>query len=281
MRRPRGPAARAAARFARVGPTPHLAGRAVAMVALVVLLAACGSAPSSGSGPPGASPGPLSGTVTVDAAASLKEAFTTLASQFEAAHPGTKVVLNFGPSSGLAAQITAGSPADVFASASTTVMDRVVAAGDASSPTTFARNVMEVVVPSTNPAGVTGLADLARSGVKVALCQPAVPCGSVAAKVFANAGITVTPVSEELDVKSVLTKVILGEVDAGVVYVTDVRAAGAKVSGIEIPPTANASTSYPIATLTAAANPRAAAAFTRLVLSPAGQRVLAEAGFTR
>jgi molybdate transport system substrate-binding protein len=223
----------------------------------------------------------LSGTVNVFAAASLKEAFTKIGTQFEAAHPGTKVVFNFGPSSGLATQINQGAPADVYASASTKTMSQVVDSGQATSPSDFASNVMEIAVPVKNPAGITALSDLARSGVKVALCQAAVPCGATAAKVFTNAKLTVTPVTQEVDVKAVLTKVTLGEVDAGVVYVTDVRAAGAKVKGIEIPADVNASTKYPIATLTKAPNKATAQAFTDYVLSAEGASVLTAAGFAK
>ncbi len=215
------------------------------------------------------------------AAASLKEAFTTLGRQFEAAHPDTVVVFNFGPSSGLATQIIGAAPADVFASASTKNMDQVVKAGAAASSTHFASNVMEIAIPPKNPGNVTQLADLAKSSVKVALCQSAVPCGVTAAKVFTNAKLAVTPVTQELDVKAVLTKVSLGEVDAGMVYVTDVRAAGAKVTGIVIPADVNASTKYPIATLTKAPNKDTAQAFTDYVLSPAGARVLIADGFAK
>jgi molybdate transport system substrate-binding protein len=217
----------------------------------------------------------------VFAAASLKESFTTLGQQFEAAHPGTKVVFNFGPSSGLATQITAGAPADVFASASTKNMDQVVKAGAAASPTDFASNVMQIAVPPKNPANVTALSDLAKPAVKVALCQKAVPCGVTAVKVFTKAKLTVTPVTQEVDVKAVLTKVTLGEVDAGVVYVTDARAAGAKVKGIVIPADVNASTKYPIAILTKAPNKATAQAFTDDVLSPGGSAILTAAGFAR
>jgi molybdate transport system substrate-binding protein len=221
------------------------------------------------------------GTVNVFAAASLKGAFTTLGQQFEAAHPGTRVVFNFGPSSGLATQINAGAPADVYASASTRTMKQVVDGGQAASPTDFASNEMEIAVPVRNPAGVTALSDLARAGVKVAVCQSAVPCGATAAMVFTKARLTVTPVTEEVDVNAVLTKVTLGEVDAGVVYVTDVRAAGAKVKGIEIPADVNASTRYPIATLTAAPNKATAQKFTDYVRSADGTSVLSAAGFAK
>ena len=249
-----------------------------------LLLAGCGSS-SAAPASPATSPGrvssspALSGTINVFAAASLQEAFTTLGQQFEAAHPGTEVVFNFGPSSGLATQITAGAPADVFASAGTQNMDQVVRAAAATSPTDFASNTMEIAVPDKNPAGVTGLSDLVKPGLKVALCQIAVPCGATAAKVFTNARLAVTPVTQEIDVKAVLTKVTLGEVDAGVVYVTDVRAAGGKVQGIQIPANVNASTAYPIATLTQAPNKATASAFTEYVLSAGGARVLATDGF--
>ena len=251
-----------------------------------LLLAGCGSSSTTGGSPvtssaPVASSPALSGTVNVFAAASLKEAFTKIGTQFEAAHPGTKVVFNFGPSSGLATQINQGAPADVYASASTKTMSQVVDSGQATSPSDFASNVMEIAVPVKNPAGITALSDLARSGVKVALCQAAVPCGATAAKVFTNAKLTVTPVTQEVDVKAVLTKVTLGEVDAGVVYVTDVRAAGAKVKGIEIPADVNASTKYPIATLTKAPNKATAQAFTDYVLSAEGASVLTAAGFAK
>lgn len=265
----------------------------VAGVAATLALASCGStatpaapgpAGRAASGPSGSAAGTastvaLSGTVTVFAAASLQETFTTLAKQFSAAHPGVTVTPSFGASSSLAQQIDQGAPADVFASASQTTMDQVVQAGGATSAKAFAKNVMEIAVPPANPAAVTGVGDLAKTGVKVALCQAQVPCGSVAAKVFANAKVTVTPVTQEADVKAVLTKVQLGEVDAGVVYVTDVKAAGAKVTGIKIPDSVNASTSYPIAALTQAPNPAAAAAFVAYVLSAPGQAVLQAGGF--
>jgi len=251
-----------------------------------LLLVGCGSSSTPPASPatspaPASSSSALAGTVNVFAAASLQEAFTTLGQQFEAAHPATKVVFNFGPSSSLATQIAAGAPADVFASASTKNMDQVVTAAAATSPTNFASNVMEIAVPPKNPAGVTGLSDLAKPAVKVALCQVAVPCGATAAKVFNNAKITVTPVTQEIDVKAVLTKVTLGEVDAGVVYITDVRAAGAKVKGIQIPSSVNASTVYPIATLTRAPNKATAAAFTDYVLSADGVSVLTADGFAK
>jgi len=255
-----------------------------ALVAIAALLAGCGGSSdstSAGSASPSASKSPaVTGTINVFAAASLQEAFTKLGGQFEAAHPGSKVVFNFGPSSGLSEQIGQGAPADVFASASTKNMDTVVSSGDAANPTNFVSNTMEIAVPPKNPAGITKLDDLAKKGVKVALCQAEVPCGATALKVFDNANIKVTPVTQEVDVKSTLSKVTLGEVDAGVVYVTDVRAAGASVKGIEIPADVNASTTYPIAALTASKNKTTAQAFVDYVLSPDGLAALTAAGFS-
>ncbi len=257
----------------------------VAAVATLTLAAGCGSsgddnASGSGSGSSAsASSGPVSGAVTVFAAASLTESFTTIGKQFEAAHPGTTVKFNFASSSSLAENINQGAPADVFASASPTNMKQVVDAGGATDSKTFADNVMEIAVPRDNPATVTQLTDLAKPEVKVAVCQPQVPCGVVAQQVFKNADITVKPVTEGADVKAVLTTVQLGEVDAGVVYQTDVQAAGTDVKGIEIPADQNASTSYPIATLTNAPNAAGAAAFVDYVLSPDGEKVLEQAGF--
>ena len=249
----------------------------VAASAVAACSSSSGTAGTGGSTSPAASASvsaSLSGSITVFAAASLQEAFTTIGRQFEAAHPGAKVTFSFGASSTLANQIINGAPADVFASAAPKNMQQVVTAGDASDPVNFVKNVMEVAVPPSNPAHVTSVNDLARSSVKVALCQPQVPCGATAAKVFTNAKITVKPVTLQPDVKSVLTQVELGNVDAGMVYVTDVNAAGAKVKGIVIPDSVEASTEYPIAPVAKSGNPSLARAFVAYVLSPAGQAVL-------
>ena len=273
--------------MAERAPEPSRPAALVAAVALIAaLLAACGGSSSAGGAGAGSSSSgsggsAVRGQITVFAAASLKEAFTTLGRRFEAAHPGTKVVFSFGASSTLAQQIGQGAPADVFASASAATMDQVVSGGAASAPKDFVKNVMEIAVPPGNPAGIATVADLARKGVKVALCQSTVPCGATALKVFRNAGVTVTPVTEEADVKATLSKVQLGEVDAGVVYVTDVRAAGDKVRGIEIPPSVNASTTYPIVALKASSNAATARAFVDYVLSSDGLAVLTAAGFAQ
>jgi molybdate transport system substrate-binding protein len=256
---------------------------AVTLAAIAV--AGCSSsssstpAASSSSTPAASSSAAQTGAITVFAAASLKETFTQLGQQFEAAHPGDTVKFSFGASSALAEQINSGAPADVFASAATKNMDQVVTTGNASNPQNFAENIMEVAVPPSNPAKVTSVNDLAKSSVKVALCQPQVPCGVVAAEVFKNAKITVKPVTLQPDVKSVLTQVELGNVDAGVVYVTDVQAAGSKVKGVTIPANVNATTTYPIAALTHIKEQAIAAAFVAYVLSPPGEQVLKAAGF--
>jgi molybdate transport system substrate-binding protein len=257
--------------------------RFTVIAAALAAVAATGcSSSSSGNSTSGASPASSStGTITVSAAASLTETFTQLGKQFEAAHPGDTVKFSFGPSSGLATQITSGAPADVFASAAPANMDTVVSAGDASGPQNFAKNIMEVATPPNNPANVASVNDLAKKSVKVALCQPQVPCGVVAAEVFKNAGITVKPITLQPDVKSVLTQVETGNVDAGMVYVTDVKAAGAKVKGVRIPAGDNAPTLYPIATISSSKHKSEAQAFMNYVLSPAGQQVLAAAGFEK
>jgi molybdate transport system substrate-binding protein len=245
-----------------------------------VAVAGC-SGNSSSSTPSTSSSATATGTITVFAASSLTGAFTQLGQQFQAAHKGDTVKFSFGPSSGLATQVTSGAPADVFAAASPKTMQQVVSAGDASNPQDFAKNFAEVALPANNPAHVSSVNDLAKKSVKVALCQPQVPCGAVAAEVFKNAGITVKPVTLQPDVKSVLTQVETGNVDAGMVYVTDVMAAGSKVKGLTIPASDNVSTLYPIATISSSKEKSIAQAFVAYVLSPAGQQVLTAAGFQK
>ena len=221
----------------------------------------------------------LSGTVTVFAAASLTGAFEQLAEQFEQQHPGVTVVFNFGASSALAQSIVSGAPADVFAAASPATMKTVTDAGDAGAPTVFTRNRLQIAVPKDNPGRVQGLADLARQDLTIALCAKQVPCGAAAEKAFAAAGLTPAPDTLEQDVKAALSKVVLGEVDAALVYRTDVLAAGDDVRGIAFPEADEAVNDYPVVALDDAPNAAAAKAFVEQVLSPDGQRVLAEAGF--
>ena len=238
----------------------------------------CGSG-SVDIGSADAGSGKISGRVTVFAAASLTEPFGRIGEAFEAAHPGTDVVFNFAGSTTLAQQLNEGAPADVFASADPIPMRRVADAGvNAVDPTTFARNRLVIAVPAGNPQGVTRLSDLAASGVTVALCVEQVPCGRAAAQALASAGVELAPATLERDVKAALAKLELGEVDAALVYRSDVRSS-ARVAGVEFPESAGAINEYPISVLAKAPNPRAAAAFVAHVLSGAGMSVLADAGF--
>jgi molybdate transport system substrate-binding protein len=217
--------------------------------------------------------------VTVFAAASLTDAFDAVAAEFEAEHPRVSVTMNYGGSSGLAAQIVEGAPADVFAAANESTMQTVVDAGTAADPAIFARNTLVLVVPAGNPGGVTGLTDLARPDLAVALCDPAVPCGSAAQALLDIAGVTPAADTLEQDVRAVLTRVELGEADAGLVYATDADAAGRAVEVIAVPEAQEVVNRYPIAVLAGAPNSDAARAFVEFVLSGAGQRLLADAGF--
>lgn len=219
----------------------------------------------------------LSGDLTVYAAASLQDTFEELQTMFEAEHPDVSITFSFGASSTLSQQIDSGAPVDVFAAANTSTMEDVSDLTD--EPEIFAHNSLEIVVPAGNPGDVTGLADFADEDLKIALCAEDVPCGSAAVKAFEAAGITPAPDTYEKDVTATLTKAVLGEVDAALVYRTDVISAGDDVEGIEFPEAADARNDYPIATLADTANPEAAAAFMELVLSDEGQTVLTDAGF--
>lgn len=219
-------------------------------------------------------------TLTVFAAASLTEVFDQLGPRFEEIHPGVDVAFNFGASSDLAQQIVNGGPADLFAAANTSTMKAVSDAGLVDGePTVFATNVLEIVTPPGNPAGIASFADLARPGLKVVVCAPQVPCGAAAEKIEQATGVTLDPVSEEPDVKSTLGKVTTGNADAGLVYATDVRAAGDDVQGIEFPEAAHAVNDYPIAVIAEAADADLARAFQELVTGAEGRAVLGSAGF--
>lgn len=236
---------------------------------------------AAASNPSAAPESTLEGTITVFAAASLKSTFTELAEEFEAANPGVTVELTFAGSSDLVTQITEGAPADVFASADEKNMTKLTDAGlvDLDTPVDFATNTLEIAVPPSNPAGITGFADLANPDAKVVICAPQVPCGSATVTVEQASGIDITPVSEESSVTDVLGKVTSGEADAGLVYVTDVIAAGDAVEGIEFPESSEAVNTYPIATVQTSANVEAAEAFVAFVTGEVGLGVLAAAGF--
>lgn len=255
---------------------------AAAVVGLAALLAACGSGSSGSTASTGAAATTAAAprTLTVLAAASLTDTFTALGKQFESANPGVTVRFSYGGSSDLAAQIVQGSPADVFASASDATMKTVTDAGLATgTPTKFATNVLEIATPPGNPKAVAAFADLAKPGVKVVTCAPAVPCGAAEQKIETATGVKLSPVSQEPDVKSVLTKVETGDADAGLVYVTDVKAAGAKVQGVTFPESAKAVTNYPIAVLKNAPQADLAQKFEALVTGADGKAALQQAGF--
>jgi len=210
----------------------------------------------------------------------LNAAFTAIGADFEKSHPGTMVRFSFAGSSSLAAQIQEGALGDVFASADQPNMQKLVQAGlTAESPMVFARNDLEIVVGKGNPKHIAFLADLARAGLVVVLCAPAVPCGHYAAQALQKAGVSVKPASQEADVKSVLSKVALGEADAGIVYVTDVKAAGHSVDGVAIAPELNVVAEYPIVILKDSQNRALARAFISYVRT-GGRETLARYGFT-
>ncbi len=252
-----------------VGPMRRRGLASLAAVAL--LLGACSSNVGGGED--------LEGELLVSAAASLTDAFGDIEAAFEEANPDIDVVLNLGASSALREQILEGAPADVFASANTSNMDQVVDAEEASDPEIFVTNLLQIAVPEGNPGSVTGLEDFANDELLIGLCEEAVPCGDFARQALENAGVTPSIDSNEPDVRALLTKVEAGELDAGIVYVTDVQSTDGAVEGVDIPEEDNVVAEYPIAPLTNAPNPDAAAAFVAFVLSDEGQEILGGYGF--
>ena len=248
-------------------------GAAAAILAAIITVG-CGSA---NGGPP------LSTSITVFAAASLTDAFKALGAVYQKANAGSTVTFNFAGTPTLVMQIEQGAQADVFASADTTNMDRLKAEGltSSASPEVFAHNKLEIVVAPNNPKHIAGLADLGKPGVIYISAGPTVPAGKYAAQALADAGVRVTPRSLETDVKSVMSKVQLGEADAGIVYTTDVKAAGGKVAGVEIADQYNVVATYPIACVKDAKNASLAQAFIQFVLSTDGQAILASYGFQK
>lgn len=249
--------------------------RAALVAALLVALTACGS---DGTRDTGRASG--GGTVTVFAAASLTEAFTALGDAFEAASPGVTVDFSFGPSSELATQIAEGAPADVLATADETTM---AAATDArtvdGTPTVFASNRMEIAVPEGNPGGVDGLEDFADADLVIGLCAEEVPCGRLARQALGSAGVQPSVDTDEADVKALLAKIAAGEVDAGLVYRTDVRSADDDVDGIALPGDQQVVTRYPLAAVAGSPRPEVARAFVAFVTSPDGRAILEGFGF--
>lgn len=222
----------------------------------------------------------VAGSVVVFAASSLTEAFTAIGAAFQVASPEATVTFNFAGSSDLVTQINEGAPADVYASADDSNMAKLTeAGGNATEPVVAARNTFEIIVAPGNPKGIAGVADLADPDLIVVLCADTVPCGTGAAEVLANAGVTVTPKSYEEKVKGVVTKVTVGEADAGIVFATDVIAAGDAAARVPIPADVNVVSNYPIVVTKNAPNAAAAQAFVDFVAGAEGQAILAKYGF--
>ena len=267
----RGAERRAAAsgRGATTPPRRPLAIVVALLAALALVATACGVASDATAGQPR--------ELSVFAAASLTDAFTQLGSDFTAAHPDVRVSFNFAGSNDLVTQLQQGAPADVLATADEASMEN--ADGLTGRPQSFATNKLVIATAPGDPERIAGLADLARADIKVVLAAPEVPAGKYAAAVLGEAGVTVEPVSLEVSVKGVVTKVSLGEADAGIVYVTDVSAAKGAIDGVTIPDDQNVIASYPVATLNDSQSPDDAKAFMDFVLSDDGRKVLADYGF--
>lgn len=241
---------------------------------LLTSMAGCGSDDAGGSA------GAEETTLTVFAASSLTDSFAELGKRFEKSHDGVTVTFNFAGSSDLVAQLAQGAPADVFASADQENMDKGVAddlvEGEVAN---FASNTLQIAVPPGNPGNVSSLQDLARPGLNVVVCAPEVPCGAASQEVEKAGGVDIKPVSEEQAVTDVLAKVTTGQADAGLVYVTDMIAAGDEAQGVTFPESSAAVNVYPIAPLKDSENPELAQEFVDLVASQDGQTVLRDAGF--
>jgi molybdate transport system substrate-binding protein len=251
----------------------------VAVAALGLVVASCGDddASSDTADEPGRA---VSGDVAVFAAASLTDAFTEIGEAFMTEHPDSTVSFNFAASSELVTQINEGAPADVYAAADQNTMAKLTDAGsNGARPAVFATNSLEIIVGPGNPEGITGVADLANPELLFVTCAPEVPIGAYTAEVFAKAGVTITPASYEENVRGIVSKVTLGEADAGIVYKTDVAAAGDEAEGVEIPPDLNVVAEYPMVVTKEAANAGAGQAFVDFVLGERGQAILAGYGF--
>lgn len=253
--------------------------RTALLAGLVVTSALSGCGNSAASTQAGASPGRFSGDLTVFAAASLTEALTDDRNSLASGNPALTLTLSFAGSQQLVAQLESGAPADVVVTADQSSMQALVRADLVESPRDFARNQLEIVVGAGNPKGVKGLSDLARSDLRVVLADPAVPAGKYARQALARAGVSVKPVSLELDVKSELRKVESGDADAGIVYVTDVASAGAAAAGVTIPDDQNVVAVYPVAVVRATRNHHLALAYVEQLLSGAGRDALRRRGF--
>jgi molybdate transport system substrate-binding protein len=255
--------------------------RPLMLLVAMLALASCGGAPRAES-PTSASTAPPSGTITVFAASSLTDAFGRVGGELTTRYPGTHFIFNYGSSSTLATQIVNGAPADVFASADDVNMQKIAdAALVQGSASVFATNRLQIAVAPGNPKRIASLADLAHGGLVVVLAAPSVPAGRYALEALRRAGVTLVPASQELDVRAVLNKVALGEADAGLVYVTDVRSAVGRVTGVDIPEQDQVVARYPVAALRDSRDRRLSSLFVEFLLGPDGQRLLGDVGFAR
>ncbi len=256
----------------------------LAAAAAVVLSASCGGGGGPGDDTAGAGQSrtavDVGGTVTVLAAASLTGSFEELGERLEEEHPDLDLAFSFGPSSGLVEQVLAGAPADVLATADARTMGNAVDGGVVDGePVVFARNTLALIVPAGNPGSVQGLDDLARDELRVAICEPGVPCGAAAERLLAAAGVTAKPDTLATDVKEATSLVSLGEADAALVYLTDAAAERDAVETIDVPQAAEVVNDYPVALLTDAPNPEAAQVVVAAIIGEPGQRILGAAGF--
>lgn len=254
----------------------------VLSAAAAMILTACGTGAGSGdrSTESGGAASSAEGTLTVYAAASLTKSFDRLAEEFEAEHPGVDVMVDYGGSSGLVQRLQEGAQADVFASADERTMRRLIDSGSPTGePVTFASNTLTLVVPAGNPADISGVEDLRQDGVKFVRCAPDVPCGAAADELEKANGIDVNPVSSELSVTDVLGKVTSGQADAGLVYVTDAKAAGDRVETIEVPHAQEIVNYYPVVTFPDSSNSTSATEFVDWLTSERGQKILRDEGF--
>ncbi|MFC8593975.1 molybdate ABC transporter substrate-binding protein [Streptomyces atroolivaceus] len=254
-------------------PTGRRAGVAVLSAALLATLAACGSGDD---GRDSAGPGTR---LTVLAASSLTDVFATAGAAYENEHPGTEVTFSFAGSQELAAQVRQGAPADALVTADTKTMDGLAA--DTGKPTVIAKNRLVIAVGEGNPEKVESLTDLAGPALEVVLAAPEVPAGRYSGQILEAQKIDVRPVSQEPNVRAVLSKVGLGEADAGLVYRTDAATATGKVDAIDIPDAQNAIAAYPAATLKSSGDSKAAAAFVSWLSTPEAQKILQDAGFQK
>ncbi|MET9425563.1 molybdate ABC transporter substrate-binding protein [Streptomyces sp. NPDC006540] len=261
----------------RRSPVPgrRRAAAAILTAALLAPLAACGTG-DAGRGK-SASGEPSAARLTVLAASSLTDVFKTAGDAYEKSHPGTEIAFSFAGSQELAAQVRQGAPADALVTADSRTMEGLAA--DTGSPVVIAKNRLVIATGKGNPHKIGALEDLAGTKLKVVLAAPEVPVGRYSRQILQGRDVDVRPVSEEPNVRAVLSKVEMGEADAGIVYRTDAAVAADRVDAVDIPDGHNAVASYPAATLKSSQNADAAEAFVTWLTGPEAQKILRDAGF--